>query len=178
MLAEVGEAAASLGRQVGDELAQVAHAPGRTDLLASGKGMQQRCTPARRRLQSGGRLRQLPPGVTAEVVLVADGDALSLPVELIRLAGDAIETGPLGLLPNASITRRIAGARLRGPCPRPLWGPLKILAALAAPDETTTPNAPLNVEREMDAVLTAVTGVAGRGGGRGRGRRPGPGHRR
>ena len=40
MLAEVGEAAASLGRQVGDELAQVAHAPGRTDLIASGKGMQ------------------------------------------------------------------------------------------------------------------------------------------
>ena len=50
------------------------------------------------------RLLGLPPGATAEVVLVADGGALSLPVELIRLAGDADEAGPLGLLPNVSLT--------------------------------------------------------------------------
>ena len=41
----------------------------------------------------------------------------------------------------------------------PVPGPLKILAAVAAPDETATRNAPLNVEREMGAVLGAVSGV-------------------
>jgi tetratricopeptide (TPR) repeat protein len=106
------------------------------------------------------RLSQLPPGATAEVVLVADGGALSLPVELIRLAGDVIEAGPLGLLPNVSVTRRIAGTPPDSP-PAPAPGPLKILAAVAAPDETATPNAPLDVEREMGAVLAAVSGVVG-----------------
>ena len=104
------------------------------------------------------RLLQLPPGATAEVVLVADGDALSLPVELIRLAGDAIEAGPLGLLPNVSVTRRTAGTARETPL-APVPGPLKILAAVAAPDETATPNAPLDVEQEMEAVLSAVSGV-------------------
>ena len=104
------------------------------------------------------RLVRLPPGATAEVVLVAGGDALSLPVELIRLAGDAAEAGPLGLLPNVSVIRRIAGTPPASP-PVPAPGPLKILAAVAAPDETATPNAPLDVEREMEAVLGAVSGV-------------------
>ena len=104
------------------------------------------------------RLLQLPPGTTAEVILVASGGALSLPVELIRLAGDAGEAGPLGLMPNVSVTRRIAGTPPGSP-PAPVPGPLKILAAVAAPDETATPNAPLDVEREMEAVLSAVSGV-------------------
>jgi hypothetical protein len=102
--------------------------------------------------------RQLPPGSTAEVVLVADGPALSLPVELIRLSGNGTETGPLGLLANVSVMRRIAGAP-PGAAPAPTPGPLKILVAVAAPDETKTPNAPLSVEQEMDAVLRAVSGV-------------------
>ena len=105
-------------------------------------------------------LRQLPPGSAAEVVLVADGPALSLPAELIRLAGDGTETGPLALLPNVSVTRRITGTP-QGTPPAPAPGPLKILAAVAAPDETITPNGPLDVEQEMDAVLNAVSGVAG-----------------
>ncbi len=42
-----------------------------------------------------------------------------------------------------------------------LAGPLKVLAAVAAPDETRTPNAPLDVEAEMQAVLDAVGEVAG-----------------
>ena len=48
--------------------------------------------------------------------------------------------------------------------PRPapgLAGPLKILAAVAAPDESKTANVPLDVEAEMQAVLDAVSGVAG-----------------
>jgi len=104
------------------------------------------------------RLVQLPPGATAEVVLVADGGALGLPVELVRLAGDAMEAGPLGLLPNVSVTRRVAGTPSGSP-PAPAPGPLKILAAVAAPEETATANAPLDVEQEMEAVLGAVSGV-------------------
>jgi tetratricopeptide (TPR) repeat protein len=113
------------------------------------------------------RLNEIPPGGSAEVILVADGPALSLPVELIRLAsGDAGQVGPLGLLPNVSVSRRVAppgtvpgGALPAARAPRPTAGPLKILAAVAAPDETKTPNAPLDVEAEMAAVLDATSGV-------------------
>ena len=60
-------------------------------------------------------LNRLPPGGTAQVVLCADPAALSLPVELIRLAtGDGPETAPLGLLPTVSVVRR--------PAPRPGTG--------------------------------------------------------
>ena len=55
-------------------------------------------------------LNRLPPGGTAQVVLCADAAALSLPVELIRLAtGDGPETAPLGLLPTVSVVRRPTG---------------------------------------------------------------------
>ena len=47
---------------------------------------------------------------------------------------------------------------------RALPGPLKVLAAVAAPDETKTPSPPLDVEAEMQAVLDAVGG--GMPGGR------------
>jgi hypothetical protein len=40
---------------------------------------------------------------------------------------------------------------------------LKILAAIAAPDETKTRNAPLDVEAEMQAVLDSVSDLAGGG---------------
>ena len=42
-----------------------------------------------------------------------------------------------------------------------LAGPLKILAAVAAPDETKTQNVPLDVEAEMQAVLDAVSALPG-----------------
>jgi CHAT domain/AAA ATPase domain len=100
-------------------------------------------------------------------VLSAAGDGLSLPVELIRLdAGDGPEAGPLGLLPAVSVSRRLApdGRDLTAPPVMPAAapgrpGPLKVLAAVAAPDETRTSNAPLDTEAEMAAVLDAVAGV-------------------
>ena len=113
------------------------------------------------------RLSGIPPGDTAELALVADGNCLSLPVELMRLAADGAETGPVGLLPNVSVIRKMAteGASPGGPprpalAPQPTAGPLKILAAVAAPDETKTKNAPLDVEAEMAAVLDATSEVA------------------
>ena len=114
-------------------------------------------------------LKRLPPGNTAAVVLFASGPALALPVELILLAGDdGTEVGPLGLLPAVSVSRRVAarghipGARQNPsavPIPTGVPGPLKILAAVAAPDETMWPDMPLDVEAEMQAILDAVVGV-------------------
>jgi tetratricopeptide (TPR) repeat protein len=114
-------------------------------------------------------LDRLAPGDTVEVVLAATGPLLSLPIELIRLVRDGGETVPLGLVPGVSVYRRPAGpdgggiddpAALR-PAPPGSAGPLKILAAVAAPDETKTDNIPLDVEAEMQAVLDAVGEVAG-----------------
>ena len=108
---------------------------------------------------------------TAEVVLCADGDALGLPVELLRLrtAGGG-EAGPLGLLPAVAVSRRPQTARGETDVPPPrlpgragLAGPLKVLAAVAAPQETKTANPPLDVEAEMAAVLDAVAGITTRG---------------
>ena len=108
---------------------------------------------------------------TAEVVLCADGDALGLPVELLRLrmAGGG-EVGPLGLLPGVAVSRRLQAWRGETdvPPPRPeprpgLAGPLKVLAAVAAPEETRTASPPLDVEAEMAAVLDAVAGITSGG---------------
>ena len=53
-----------------------------------------------------GLLDRLAPGDTAEVVLSAAGEALSLPVELIRLrAGAGGEVPPLGLMPGVSVSQ-------------------------------------------------------------------------
>ncbi len=114
-------------------------------------------------------LDRLAPGDSVEVVLAAAGPLLSLPVELVRLAHDGGETAPLGLLPGVSVYRRPAGPDGGGaddpaavrPAPPASAGPLKILAAVAAPDETKTENVPLDVEAEMQAVLDAVGEVAG-----------------
>jgi tetratricopeptide (TPR) repeat protein len=113
-----------------------------------------------------GLIGRLPPGDSAEVVLVADGLALALPAELLLLPGAAVA---LALLPAVSVSRRPAGAGMvpgqaapaeAVPPPGPA-GPLKILAAVAAPDETRTQNAPLDVEAEMQAVLDAVAAAGG-----------------
>ena len=118
----------------------------------------------------GGLLHRLPPGELAHVVLSGSGAVLSLPVELVRLATEAgVEVGPLALLPGVSVSRRLAApGQDPGSQPQPavpaaagLAGPLKVLAAVAAPDETKTRSAPLDVEAEMQAVLDAVTSVAG-----------------
>ena len=109
---------------------------------------------------------RLPPGDKVEVVLGAAGPLLSLPVELVRLAtGTGGEVGPLGLAAGVSVCRRPSPGTAGGgtpepgemlPAPAALPGPLKVLAAVAAPDETKTKNMPLDTEAEMQAVLDAV----------------------
>jgi len=111
---------------------------------------------------------RLPPGDTVEIVLEAEGPLLWLPVELIRLAAESGEVGPLGLLPEVSVCRRavpaVGEAAAPGeapPAPPGRPGPLKVLAAVAAPDETKTANLPLDAEAEMQAVLDAVRDMDG-----------------
>jgi hypothetical protein len=79
-------------------------------------------------------------------------------VELIRLRAGGGEVGPLGLLAGVSVARRPAApGRELGAMPGPpsvppgagTAGPLKVLAAVAAPDETKTANRPLDTEAEM-----------------------------
>ena len=115
-----------------------------------------------------GLLDGLAPQDTAEVVLCAGGEALALPVELIRLGTAAGgEIGPLGLMPTVAVSHRLLAAQDDlGAAPAAevasaaLAGPLKVLAAVAAPDETKTANPPLDTEAEMAAVLDAVAGIA------------------
>ncbi|MGH3778904.1 MAG: CHAT domain-containing protein, partial [Pseudonocardiaceae bacterium] len=105
-------------------------------------------------------LHRLSPGDWVDVVWVADGPALDLPVELLRLTTAAGEDlGPLALRAGVTVIRRVAGAPRIEPVATP--GPVKILAAVAAPDESRTGNAPLDTEAEMQAVLDAVTDIAG-----------------
>ena len=114
-------------------------------------------------------LNRLSPGDSAAVVVFASGQALALPVELILLTtDDGLEVGPLGLLPAVSVHRRLAPrghvpgeeqVLPPGPLPPGVAGPLKVLAAVAAPDDTKWLDRPLDVEAEMQAVLDAVVGV-------------------
>ena len=87
------------------------------------------------------------------VVIVAEGAAAGLPLELLRLTDGRL----VATLPGVRMLRRIAGVDRAATAPLP--GPLKILAAVAAPDETRTQSPPLDVEAEMQAVVDAVGAV-------------------
>ena len=119
-----------------------------------------------------GLLDGLAPQDTAEVVLCAGDQALALPVELIRLGTAAGgEIGPLGLMPAVAVSRRPRPPRgdlgtavpSAGVAPPPVAGPLKVLAAVAAPEETKTASPPLDAEAEMAAVLDAVAPITAAG---------------
>ena len=52
------------------------------------------------------------------------------------------------------MARRLAGLGAKAPDPQP--GPLKVLVAVGAPDEGKTPNAVLDMERELQSILDAI----------------------
>ena len=81
-----------------------------------------------------------PFGTVVDVVFLTDGPRLALPYELLRLSGER----PLAVVAGVRILRRIRGLD-RAPT-LPAAGPLKILAAVAAPERTARP--PLD-EAEM-----------------------------
>ena len=96
-----------------------------------------------------------PVGTPVDVVVSLAEPLAWLPVELLRLPEDR---RLLATIAGVRVTRRLAGID-RAPV-GPLPGPLKILAAVAAPEETQTGNGPVDVEAEMQALLDAVTDTA------------------
>ncbi|MEV8505490.1 CHAT domain-containing protein [Actinoplanes sp. NPDC051475] len=107
----------------------------------------------------------LRPRDEVEVVWRADGEALGMPVEVLRLTTTGgEELGPVALIGGVSVRRQVRGAGSEREAVR-LAGPLRVLAAVAAPEETRTRNAPLDVEAEMQALLDAVGDLAAGAGG-------------
>ncbi|MET8149517.1 CHAT domain-containing protein [Actinoplanes sp. NPDC005259] len=107
----------------------------------------------------------LHPRDEMEVVWRATGTALDVPVELLRLTTTGgEELGPVALIGGVSVRRQVRGAGPgRGAVRLP--GPLRVLAAVAAPEESRTRSAPLDVEAEMQALLDAVGDLATGSGG-------------
>jgi SEFIR domain len=97
-----------------------------------------------------------PLGTIVDLVVEADGAALGLPYELLRLPDGRL----LATVPGVRLRRRVGGVDRAAT--RPLPGPLKILVAVGAPDETRTPNPPFDVEAAMQAILDALGGIGGR----------------
>jgi tetratricopeptide (TPR) repeat protein len=104
---------------------------------------------------TAGRLLELidrsPLGSVVNIVVHLSEELTALPVELLRLPDGRLAA----TVPGVRFTRRLQ--EIERPATQPLAGPLKILAAVAAPDETATKSAPLDVEAEMQALLDAVT---------------------
>jgi hypothetical protein len=94
---------------------------------------------------------QSPFGTVVDVVVSLPDELAWLPVELLRLP----DTRLGAVIPGVRVRRRLTGVERAATAP--LAGPLKILAAVAAPEETRTDNAPLDVEAEMQALLDAVS---------------------
>ncbi len=96
---------------------------------------------------------QSPLGTVVDVVVSLPDELAGLPFELLAVPGGRA----LATVPGVRLSRRLAGVqRVATP---PLAGPLKILAAVAAPEETRTENVPLDVEAEMQVLLDAVSAL-------------------
>jgi hypothetical protein len=84
------------------------------------------------------------------IVETQDPQLLAIPFEAARLSDGrtpALESG-------VRMLRRLAAVHSGSQIPQP--GPLKILVAVGAPDEGKTPNAVLDMERELQTILDAV----------------------
>jgi tetratricopeptide (TPR) repeat protein len=90
-------------------------------------------------------------GRTVEVWFEADApELLGLPFEALRLKDDRL----LATLPTVVVLRRPMGLPPAGH--EPLAGPLKILVAVAAPDEGVATSVVLDQEREVQNILDAT----------------------
>jgi tetratricopeptide (TPR) repeat protein len=99
------------------------------------------------------------PEQGVDIVLRGEGQVLSLiPFEVLRFPSSE---RALCLEPGITFRRQVTNAPRTAPVM--LAGRLKILAAVAAPDETKTRNKPLDIEAEMQAVLDATGPVADTG---------------
>jgi tetratricopeptide (TPR) repeat protein len=108
--------------------------------------------------QIAGLIERVVPGGGVDVVVTGEAETTGVPIELTRLITAAgADLGPLVLAAGVTMRRVLADAP--APPSVALPGPFKVLAAVAAPDESPTGNTPLDVEAEMQAVLDAVQPV-------------------
>ncbi|MGW4213834.1 CHAT domain-containing protein [Lentzea sp. NPDC004789] len=147
----LGKQVAALPARLGFWQSELDSATGAERLIALGRSLWQALLdePTGRRLEE--LIERGLVGSVVDVVVHLTESLSTLPVELMRLPSGR----PVAMAAGVRLTRRMAGVD-RTPAP-PLPGPLKILAAVAAPDETATASPPLDVEAEMQALLDAVS---------------------
>ncbi|MFL5386555.1 MAG: TIR domain-containing protein [Longimicrobiaceae bacterium] len=120
-------------------------------LVQLGRALRELCLPG----DSGEALATLVDGAVGRAVEVCfeaeDPAFLGLPFEALRLPDDR----PLALQPSVVMLRRPAG--MSAADGETLAGPLKVLVAVGAPDEGNTSSAVLDLERELQNILDAVT---------------------
>ena len=93
---------------------------------------------------------------------IADDGLLALPLEAARLPDGRAPA----LLAGVHVMRRLAGQAGATAAATPLAGPLRILAAVAAPDENQTRSTPLDRERELQTLMDVVELAGQRDGAR------------
>ena len=102
-------------------------------------------------------LDRSPLGTVVDIELRGDEAGFALPFELLRMS----DGRPLCTLPGARFHRRVPGVDRA--VAKALPGPLKILVAVGAPEETLTESDPFDVEAAMQAILDAIGGVESAG---------------
>jgi len=95
-------------------------------------------------------LDRVDAGTVVDLRVRASDALMRLPFEAARLPDGRVPA----LLAPVRMSRSLLGVEVAVAPPAP--GPLKILVAVGAPDEGQTPNAPLDIEREMGAILDAA----------------------
>ena len=126
--------------------------PGNTTLRALGQALWELCFPA----AAAGALVELLEGAGSQVghrvevaVATADSSLLALPFEALLLP----DGRPLALCDTVTLQRRLNGPPILG---HPLAGPLKVLVAVAAPDQGGSNAVLLDYEREVSLILEAL----------------------
>lgn len=84
------------------------------------------------------------------MIETAEPELLAIPFEAARLKNG----GTPALENGVRMARRLSGFKSKAPDAQP--GPLKVLVAVAVPDEGKTPNVVLDMERELQSILDAI----------------------
>ncbi|HYI07924.1 MAG TPA: tetratricopeptide repeat protein [Thermoanaerobaculia bacterium] len=131
--------------------AEAAQASLEIELAHLGRVLRDFCLPGSSAEALAGLVDGCGVGTVVEVCFEADDpELLGLPFEALRLPDDRL----LATLPPVVTVRRPAGVAAQEWAP--LAGPIKVLAAVGAPDEGNTRSAVLDYEQEFQNILDAV----------------------
>ena len=133
--------------------AEAEHKSAESQLKTLGHALADFCLPGDSAAALASLVDGCPVGTNVEVAIEASGaDLLALPFEAIRLPNGQL----LSTRPAVSMLRRPAGIALHHATSLILPGPLKILVAVAAPDEGKSKGSVLDQERELQNIMDAV----------------------